>query len=893
MSPISAIETQEERKTKSNLSRKRRETKAVMGRPDGLVKAGGSKVYITLGNGKIETVFNSRVSVRSYKKIVVGFDEETPLLYQVLREDRVYNDIPKPTIPPHKDSHLWYGEDPAEIHPQSFMALSPRAKAGFVISVFFGFYQIDSLHHIFPTTDIDLSGEVVAAGAEWVNVEVDDSLNITFQHSAAVANKSLLLPEDIPATDPTKYLLCSVRMYYGQVRINQAPTNNDIFDPRFSFGRSGGGAGTPAGADTEIQFNDAGAFGADPTFTRNSDGSITIGDFETSDIPTSPYSIQQASTGSSVANFLATYGATFASYITFVFGRGTKSSPTAAQADDVIGRIRGRAYDDAGNVGTTSVEMRLIANETHDGSGHGTRIEFHTTPDNSTTLTEGPTIEADGHIDANSHKITSVTDPTSAQDAATKAYVDTKQPLDGWIPDTNTWSHDSIDSPIGIISVDADVTGVIGIGDKIKYDQDVPLTYYWSFDTNSAGDVGSPGMSNVGTPTYAAGKFGNALTLNGTNQALSVTDAANLKPTGDWTIGLCFKSGATGRIHSLFQTYSDNTNANGIRIEVTAANVVSVWTGNNQAADASQQIGSKVVADGTWHRIVVRSHNNLIDIYVDDDLDPTHGQSLHVTKAPTYAATNYVSIGVRNVAGASVAGTWCNGQIDDLFFINGYALDEGTIRAKYREDTAQGTGDITVTKMAIVHHVAPFSAGETLITAFYGTDFMQGTGTMSNPHYSHAKTPFGYNPDKGKWSVYYYDIPTTFAKATPTANQYYSDSGLTPTAPTVEMPIGAWDIEAGAQPNHTYTTVAVQNMAVRFGLAEASGVIPIDYKLLGLYLLPSAAGALSVRVMVKLLSEKTVAVKTTFYPCIAAGNVISSTISIIGFLTVKFTSKYA
>lgn len=395
--PISAIESQDERKAKNNLSRKRRETKAVMGRPDGVVKATGSSVYVTLGNGKIETIFNNRVSLRSYKKIVVGFTEEAPNLWQVLRDDVVYNDIPKPSISPHKDTHLWYGEDPIEVHPQNFIYLAPRAKAGFEITVYFGFYTIGGIRHVFPTQDIDLSGEVVAAGAEWVNVEVDDSLNITFQHGANVANKSLLIPEDIPDTASDKYLLCSVRMYYGQLRVNQAPTNNDIFDPRFAFGGSGSGGGsTPGGSDGDVQFNDAGALGGDATFHRESDGAIIIGPLGFDGLAgTKDNNLFMSADGNSVGALLKTLGSGFASFLTFIFGNGTDGSITEILADQVMGRLRWRAYDSSTTIGLTSAEIHVEATEDHDSSSHGTRMVFSTTPNGSTTPVVALTIDDD------------------------------------------------------------------------------------------------------------------------------------------------------------------------------------------------------------------------------------------------------------------------------------------------------------------------------------------------------------------------------------------------------------------------------------------------------------------------------------------------------------------
>ena len=105
--------------------------------------------------------------------------------------------------------------------------------------------------------------------------------------------------------------------------------------------------------------------------------------------------ISQAQEGVSVGNFLWTWGTGFASFITGMFSRGTKASPTQALTGDIALKLRGRFHDGT-NYGNTSAEIRHVADETHDATGHGTRIESYTTPIDSTTLTLAHTIGSDG-----------------------------------------------------------------------------------------------------------------------------------------------------------------------------------------------------------------------------------------------------------------------------------------------------------------------------------------------------------------------------------------------------------------------------------------------------------------------------------------------------------------
>jgi hypothetical protein len=49
--------------------------------------------------------------------------------------------------------------------------------------------------------------------------------------------------------------------------------------------------------------------------------------------------------------------------------------------------------------------------------------------------------------------------------------VNTTTPNDGWIAGTGTWSYSSADAPTFVMSINANITGLIGIGDKIKLTQ--------------------------------------------------------------------------------------------------------------------------------------------------------------------------------------------------------------------------------------------------------------------------------------------------------------------------------------------------------------------------------------------------------------------------------------
>jgi hypothetical protein len=300
--------------------------------------------------------------------------------------------------------------------------------------------------------------------------------------------------------------------------------------------------------------------------------------------------------------------------------------------------------------------------------------------------------------------------------------------LNGWNPITETHTRASETT----ITIPAGGLLKYAVSDKYKANQSIPLSAYWPMEDKDD-DIIPATTANIGTPTYTAGKFNNALTLNGTDQALAITDATVFKPTGAFTLGMWVKSASAGANKWLFQSYSDNTNANGIRVYIDSANHISFDVGAN-AADAQNTLaGTTTLTNNAWHYVIVSSQGNHTKLFVDGVLEASG-----YTATPTYAATNYVRIGCAQVAGGANT-AWMNGQIDDLFFINGHAVDQYWVAAKYAAATAQTTANITATYQGYVTAVT-----DTLLTLTGGADYALYNGTITSPHYSKASSPVGF-----------------------------------------------------------------------------------------------------------------------------------------------------
>jgi hypothetical protein len=397
----------------------------------------------------------------------------------------------------------------------------------------------------------------------------------------------------------------------------------------------------------------------------------------------------------------------------------------------------------------------------------GTDTVRSVTPSNLTAK-----IDTDGTLAGNS-------DTRIPSQKAVKTYTaPMSEFITGWHAAGETPTYNAIDSPTGTITVASGATTKYPIGCKLKFDQSQALTSYWSFDSNSNDGVGANNGTDT-SMTYTAGKFSNAATFNGTTSKITITDASSLKPTGEFTIGMWFKTSNTGSYKGLFQSFAQNTNVAGVQIQIADTNVARVIIGKNTGTtldtDYSDIRGTTTVTDGVFHYLVVTFRNNYLQIYLDGVIE-----SSRYCLTPAYQATNYVRFGSMNTTGTDA--NFMNGQIDDCYLINGYALDQDTIKAKYDAVTAQGTGSITVNKKAIVT-----ATTDTTISAYFGTDYSLANSAITNFFYSLAKNPVGFQLNPVKWTVEVSN-DSILTQTSPTINAWYN-KGI-----SIVVPIGLWRV---------------------------------------------------------------------------------------------------
>ena len=218
------------------------------------------------------------------------------------------------------------------------------------------------------------------------------------------------------------------------------------------------------------------------------------------------------------------------------------------------------------------------------------------------------------------------------------------------------------------------------------------LKAYYQFENNANDSTaGAHTLTPIGSPTYVyAIPFGEITTQNtlstylgGTADAYSIVDHNDLKPTGNFTVGGWVKSSSVANTPPIFQSYSANTNVAGFYIDIETNGTIAFLSGKNtgvtQHTDWDSTLSTATVNDGNWHCVVCVWDGSYLRIYVDGSAS---GTPTSWANAPTYAATNYIRLGCGNKTGSNVQ--WLNGNIDEVFLINGTAWNASTVASYYK-----------------------------------------------------------------------------------------------------------------------------------------------------------------------------------------------------------------
>lgn len=350
-----------------------------------------------------------------------------------------------------------------------------------------------------------------------------------------------------------------------------------------------------------------------------------------------------------------------------------------------------------------------------------------------------------------------------------------------WIDLPGNKTYNSKDKFSGIINFDEEVTDLLEEGYRISFDQIEPLSALIPLVSNANPAIGGLVTSQNGSPTYTNFIYGNGLTLNGTNQCITITDNPILKPTSDFFLGFIFKTSLQNTQQTLFFSASLSVGLihSGINVSIAQDGTIMFIIGNN--VERTIVYGKTIINDGLPHKISVGYRNNYAQIYVDGKLD---GESWCF--APVYQSTNYIRIGCR-VSNTGANEYFFNGQIKDFYFINGSTIDQFTIKEVHNKNDVIEESPLVVSKKGIITNIKKWTGAIQEVTFYLGTDYTFKNSAITNVKISNQKRPENFNDNENKWSIIF-DGGSSYLKTTPTQNVYYL-------AFSVDIGIGEWDIE--------------------------------------------------------------------------------------------------
>lgn len=239
---------------------------------------------------------------------------------------------------------------------------------------------------------------------------------------------------------------------------------------------------------------------------------------------------------------------------------------------------------------------------------------------------------------------------------------------------------------------------------------------HMKLQNNTDDGTGANIVTDIGTPTYTAGKINDALTLDGSTDALNV-DALQTDISSDTTgsISVWFKATSLASVGYVV-AFSDAINNELIRIRVETSGLLRVSENINALSPWEHQSAGSI-STGIWYHIVVVQDGVSPKIYLDG-IDITNLTSTSDTTVWFNDATGIDNgrIGCVNFNSGGNSSFW-NGQIDDFRYYQNTVLTQSDVDLLYNsgagtedDQPSSGSGNMTLISDTFTAEVEPDDA---------------------------------------------------------------------------------------------------------------------------------------------------------------------------------------
>lgn len=248
-------------------------------------------VYVRIDGASVpEEVYNDSIPVANDLAVILGIDPSQPNVKRIWRA-RYVQGLTGGTLPTQitASRFRWMapggGQDPLFVEKRQIMPLRPGPYSGMVVQVARDFVKTASGYVQVNNTTADLTSyrPTTAGYAAWVLLTLNSTGALVLTKGTEVGTTALTMADIPTAPGGSVMELAAVRVYAGQTAVQEARSNTDIIDLRYTSNASGGGDYDPSLIVTKF------AAGSYRTYVANGTGlSSALSEANTGDQITLP-----------------------------------------------------------------------------------------------------------------------------------------------------------------------------------------------------------------------------------------------------------------------------------------------------------------------------------------------------------------------------------------------------------------------------------------------------------------------------------------------------------------------------------------------------------------------------------------------------------------------------